>query len=66
MFVHAKAAEEKFLADGFGVKRYPMMYNDFILIGPKSAAGIKGSKDIVAAFKTIKDKGLPFISRGDR
>src|SRR5881396_3312923 len=50
VFVHAKAAEEKFLAEGFGVRRYPVMYNDFVLIGPNSdPAGIKGSKDIVAA-----------------
>jgi tungstate transport system substrate-binding protein len=67
VFVHAKAAEEKFLAEGFGVKRYPVMYNDFILVGPKSdSAGIKGSRDIVAALRTIKEKALPFISRGDR
>ena len=67
VFVHAKAAEQKFLTEGFGVKRYPVMYNDFILIGPKSdPAGIKGSKDIVAALKMLKDKRLPFISRGDR
>ena len=67
VFVHAKSAEEKFLAEGFGVKRYPVMYNDFVLIGPKSdPAGIKGTKDIVAALKTIKDKAAPFISRGDR
>ncbi len=67
VFVHAKSAEEKFLAEGFGVKRYPVMYNDFILIGPKGdPAGIKGSKDIVAALKTLKDKGIAFISRGDK
>jgi tungstate transport system substrate-binding protein len=67
VFVHAKSEEEKFLAQGFGVKRYPVMYNDFVLIGPNSdPAGIKGSKDIAAALKTIKDKGAPFISRGDR
>jgi tungstate transport system substrate-binding protein len=49
------------------VKRNPVMYNDFVLIGPKSdPAGIKGTKDIVAALKAIKDKGAPFISRGDR
>jgi tungstate transport system substrate-binding protein len=67
VFVHAKSAEEEFLAEGFGVKRYPVMYNDFILVGPKSdPAGIKGSKDILAASKAIKDKRLPFISRGDR
>ena len=66
VFVHAKPAEEKFLAEGFGVKRYPVMYNDFILAGPKSdPAGVKGSKDIVAALTTIKDKGVSFISRGD-
>src|SRR3979490_2802856 len=67
VFVHAKSQEEKFLAEGFGVKRFPVMYNDFVLIGPKGdPAGIKGSKDIVAALKTLKDKAAPFISRGDR
>jgi tungstate transport system substrate-binding protein len=67
VFVHAKPAEEKFLAEGFGVARYPVMYNDFVLIGPKSdPAGVNGGKDIVAALKAIKDKGAPFISRGDR
>jgi tungstate transport system substrate-binding protein len=67
VFVHAKSAEMKFLEEGFSSKRYPVMYNDFVLIGPKSdPAGIKGSKDIVAALKTIKDKGAPFISRGDK
>jgi len=67
VFVHAKAAEQQFLAEGFGVKRYAVMYNDFILVGPQGdPAGIKGSKDIVAAFKTLKDKGIAFISRGDK
>ncbi|MGN6284184.1 MAG: extracellular solute-binding protein [Afipia sp.] len=67
VFVHARSAEEKFLSEGFGVKRYPVMYNDFILLGPKSdPAGVKGGKDIVAALKAIKAKGAPFISRGDR
>jgi tungstate transport system substrate-binding protein len=67
VFVHARSAEEKFLSEGFGVKRYPVMYNDFVLVGPASdPAGIKGTRDIVAALKTIKDKGAPFISRGDR
>jgi tungstate transport system substrate-binding protein len=66
VFVHAKSAEEKFLAEGFGVKRYPVMYNDFILIGPKDdPAGIKG-KDILTALQTLKTKDAPFISRGDR
>jgi len=67
VFVHAKAAEEKFLAEGFGIRRYPVMYNDFVLIGPNSdPAGIKGSKDIVAALEALSEKRLPFISRGDR
>jgi len=67
LFVHAKALEEKFIADGFGVKRFPVMYNDFVLIGPKSdPAGIKGMTDVVDAFRTIKAKAAPFISRGDR
>ncbi len=66
VFVHAKSAEEKFLAEGFGVKRYPVMYNDFVLIGPQNdPAGVKGA-DIVAALRTIKQKAAPFISRGDR
>ena len=67
VFVHAKSAEEKFLAEGQGVHRYPVMYNDFVLIGPKSdPAGIKGMKDVGKAFQTIKDKQASFISRGDR
>jgi tungstate transport system substrate-binding protein len=67
VFVHAKWAEEQVLAEGFGVKRYPVMYNDFILVGPKNdPAAVKGSKDILAAFKAIKEKRVPFISRGDR
>jgi tungstate transport system substrate-binding protein len=66
VFVHAKSAEEKFLAEGFGVKRYPVMYNDFVIVGPQDdPAGIKG-KDVVTALQTIKSKAAPFISRGDR
>ena len=66
VFVHAKTQEERFVADGWGVKRYPVMYNDFVLIGPKSdPAGVKG-KDIETALRAIKAKGAPFISRGDR
>jgi tungstate transport system substrate-binding protein len=66
VFVHAKSAEEKFLSEGFGVKRYPVMFNDFVLVGPQSdPAGVKG-KDIVTALQTIKAKSAPFISRGDR
>ncbi|QWG14301.1 substrate-binding domain-containing protein [Bradyrhizobium sediminis] len=67
VFVHAKSQEEKFIADGFGVKRFDVMYNDFVLIGPKSdPAGIKGTKDIVAGLKAIQAKSAPFVSRGDR
>jgi tungstate transport system substrate-binding protein len=67
VFVHAKAQEEKFLAEGNGVKRYPVMYNDFVVVGPKSdPAGIKGTKDVAKALRTIKDKKAEFISRGDR
>jgi tungstate transport system substrate-binding protein len=67
LFVHAKAQEEKFVADGFGVKRLPVMYNDFVLIGPANdPAGIKGTTDIAAALTAIKTKGAVFISRGDR
>jgi tungstate transport system substrate-binding protein len=67
VFVHARPLEEKFIAEGFGVKRFPVMYNDFVVIGPKSdPAGIKGAKDVAAALKTIKDKGATFISRGDK
>ena len=67
VFVHAKAAEMRFLAEGESLKRYPVMYNDFVLIGPESdPAGVKGSKDIRQALASIKDKRAPFISRGDR
>jgi len=66
VFVHAKAQEEKFVAEGFGVNRFDVMYNDFVLIGPKAdPAGIKG-EDIETALKTIQAKGAPFVSRGDR
>jgi tungstate transport system substrate-binding protein len=67
VFVHAKAAEEKFMAEGFGVKRFPVMYNDFIVSGPLSdPAGIRGTADIVAALRAIGDKRAPFVSGGDR
>src|SRR6185312_13648646 len=57
VFVHAKSAEMKFLSEGQGVKRFPVMYNDFVLIGPKSdPAGIKGMKDVGKALTIIKDK----------
>jgi tungstate transport system substrate-binding protein len=67
VFVHARSAEEKFLAEGQGVKRFPVMYNDFVLIGPKSdPAKIRGMGDVAKALHTIKDKQASFISRGDR
>jgi tungstate transport system substrate-binding protein len=67
VFVHAKSAEEKFLAEGESLKRLPVMYNDFVLIGPKSdPAGIKGMTDVSKALTTLKDKQASFISRGDR
>lgn len=67
LFVHAKQQEEKFVADGFGVKRYDVMYNDFVLIGPKSdPAKVKGGNDILAALKAINEAGAPFVSRGDK
>jgi len=67
VFVHARAAEETFLAEGHGVKRYPVMYNDFVLIGPKAdPARVGGGKDIVAALKRLEAAHAPFVSRGDR
>lgn len=66
VFVHAKSQEEKFIAEGFGVKRLDVMYNDFVLIGPKSdPAGVRG-KDIETALKAIQAKSAPFVSRGDK
>src|SRR5947208_8230865 len=65
-FVHAKAQEERFVSDGFALKRYPVMYNDFVLVGPSSdPAGVRG-KDIETALKAIKAKAAPFVSRGDK
>ena len=67
VFVHAKAQEEKFVADGFGVQRFDVMYNDFVLIGPKTdPARIKGGKDILVALKAIHLANAPFVSRGDK
>ena len=66
VLVHARSQEEKFLAEGFGVKRFDVMYNDFVLIGPKrDPAGVRG-KDIETALNAIRDNGAPFVSRGDR
>jgi tungstate transport system substrate-binding protein len=62
----SKSAEQTFVAEGHGVKRYPVMYNDFVLIGPEGdPAGIRGMKDVAKALKAIKDKSATFISRGD-
>jgi tungstate transport system substrate-binding protein len=67
VFVHARPLEEKFLADGFGVQRYDVMYNDFILVGPKSdPAKVGGGKDIVDALQKIRQTQSPFASRGDK
>jgi tungstate transport system substrate-binding protein len=67
VFVHARSAEEKFLAEGHGVKRYPVMYNDFVLLGPRSdPAKIGGGKDILQAFKKLEAARAPFVSRGDK
>ncbi|NML46650.1 extracellular solute-binding protein [Ramlibacter sp. G-1-2-2] len=66
LFVHDQAAEEKYVAEGYAPKRYPVMYNDFVLVGPKAdPAGVKGN-DIVAALKKLAAANAPFISRGDR
>lgn len=67
VLVHAKPLEEKFMAEGQGVKRYDVMYNDFVLIGPKSdPAHVQGTKDVAVAFRKIKEARAPFVSRGDR
>lgn len=67
VFVHARSAEEKFVAEGHGVKRIPVMYNDFVVIGPRSdPARIGGGRDVVEAFKKIRASSAPFVSRGDR
>ncbi|MXN64261.1 extracellular solute-binding protein [Stappia sp. GBMRC 2046] len=66
LFVHAKSAEEKFVADGWGVKRRDVMYNDFVIVGPKGdPAGIKGMDEATEALKKIAEAGAPFASRGD-
>jgi tungstate transport system substrate-binding protein len=67
VFVHAKPLEEKFLAEGHGVRRFDVMYNDFVLIGPKSdPARVAGTKDIVHAFQQIRKTQSAFVSRGDK
>jgi len=67
VFVHARAMEEKFVEEGFAVKRYPVMYNDFIIVGPAGdPAKIAGGNDAARALKAIADTKAPFVSRGDR
>lgn len=67
VLVHAKSLEEKFIADGFGTERIPLMYNDFVIVGPAAdPAGIKGTKMAAEALKKIMDSGSLFISRGDK
>jgi tungstate transport system substrate-binding protein len=67
LFVHARAQELEFVAGGYSTKRLPVMYNDFIVVGPKAdPAKIAGTKDVAAALKTIADKKVPFVSRGDK
>jgi len=67
VLVHAKALEEKFIADGFGTERIDLMYNDFVIVGPsEDPAGIKGEKSALTALKKIKDSNTQFISRGDK
>ena len=66
LLVHAKAAEEKFIADGGGVERFDVMYNDFVVVGPPAdPAGVAGSKDVVASLARIAESKAPFASRGD-
>ncbi len=66
VFVHDQAAEEKFVAEGFGLRRLPVMYNDFVLIGPRAdPAGTRG-RDIVAAMGRLAAANAPFVSRGDK
>lgn len=66
LLVHAKPAEEKFVSEGHGVKRYDVMYNDFVIVGPKTdPAGVKGAKNVVDALTKISGGKAPFASRGD-
>jgi tungstate transport system substrate-binding protein len=66
VFVHDKAAEERFLAEGWGVKRYDVMYNDFIVVGPQSDPAHARARDVVAAFRRIAAAEAPFLSRADK
>ena len=66
LFVHDKVAEEKFVADGFSARRQEVMYNDFVLIGPKADPAATKGNDIVAAMRKVATANAPFISRGDK
>jgi tungstate transport system substrate-binding protein len=67
VLVHAKSLEEKFVKEGFGTERIDLMYNDFVIVGPSSdPAGIKGMKQAIEALKRISERGVIFISRGDK
>lgn len=66
VFVHDKAAEEKYMSEGFGVRRFDVMYNDFVIVGPKADPAHVAGKDVMAAFRDIAASKAAFISRGDR
>jgi len=66
LFVHDQAAEEKFVAEGFGVKRYPVMYNDFVLVGPANDPAKTRGQDIVSALQKVVNTQAGFVSRGDK
>ena len=66
LFVHDQVAEEKVIAEGFAIKRYPVMYNDFVLIGPAADPAKTKGKDIVEALRKISATNAPFVSRGDK
>src|SRR3954451_21528516 len=66
VFVHDRPAEDKFMAEGHGVKRFDVMYNDFVIVGPKNDPAHIAGKDVVDALRKISTAQAPFISRGDR
>jgi tungstate transport system substrate-binding protein len=66
VFVHDRPAEEKFMTEGFGVKRFDVMYNDFVIVGPKADPAHISGNDVVAGFGKIAAVHAPFVSRGDR
>ena len=66
VFVHDQPAEEKFVAEGFGIKRFPVMYNDFVVVGPQADPANAKGNDIVTALKKISSSNAAFVSRGDK